>query len=126
GEAELERAFGKLAEAEWQVQTHAVGDATIDTALDIYEKVNEKTPIAQHRWALMHVFLPSKEAMDRMKQMKVLATVQDHAFLLGHNQLRWWGDKRAAYAIPIRSLIDAGVDTSGGTDAPVLPASPYL
>lgn len=124
GEAELERAFQRLAQAGWQVQTHAAGDATIDTALDIYEKVNAQTEIAPLRWALMHVFLPSEAAMKRMNQMQVLATVQDHAFLLGHNQLRYWGPERAGYAIPIRALLDAGVETSGGTDAPVLPEDP--
>ncbi|WP_299360371.1 amidohydrolase family protein [uncultured Paracoccus sp.] len=126
GQDELVEAFNVIAEDGWQVQTHAVGDATIDAALDAYDAVNATTPIGDLRWALMHVFLPSSEAMERMKEMQVLATVQDHALLLGHNQLRYWGDERAAYAIPIRSLLDAGVETSGGTDAPVLPASPFL
>ncbi|WP_195759990.1 amidohydrolase [Paracoccus sp. S-4012] len=126
GQEELVEAYKVIAEDGWQVQTHAVGDATIDAALDAYEAVNATTPISDLRWALMHVFLPSADAMERMKEMQVLATVQDHALLLGHNQLRYWGEERAAYAIPIRSLLDAGVETSGGTDAPVLPASPFL
>lgn len=126
GQDELVEAFKVIAAAGWQVQTHAVGDATIDAALNAYEAVNETTPIGDLRWALMHVFLPSAEAMERMKDMQVLATVQDHALLLGHNQLRYWGEERAAYAIPIRALLDAGVETSGGTDAPVLPANPFL
>jgi hypothetical protein len=46
--------------------------------------------------------------------------------LLGHNQRRWWGDEHAAYAIPIRKTIDAGILVGGGTDGPVVPVDPYL
>jgi predicted amidohydrolase YtcJ len=46
--------------------------------------------------------------------------------LLGHNQRRWWGDERAAYAIPIRKLLDAGLLVGGGTDGPVVPVDPFL
>jgi predicted amidohydrolase YtcJ len=52
--------------------------------------------------------------------------MQDHPVLLGHNQRRWWGDERAAYAIPIRKAIDAGVLVGGGTDGPVVPVDPFL
>ena len=74
----------------------------------------------------LHVFLPSDEAIETMAEIGVLATVQDHPVLLGHNQRRWWGDERAAAAIPIRRLIDAGLLVGGGTDGPVVPVDPFL
>ncbi len=126
GVGELERAFRRVADAGWQLQIHTVGDAAIDTALDIFEKVDQQTRIEPLRWALMHVFLPSDEALQRMKRMGVLATVQDHPLLLGHNQLRYWGAERAASSVPIRSLLDAGINVSGGSDASVLPGSPFV
>jgi predicted amidohydrolase YtcJ len=125
GEEELVNALTVVAEGGWQAQIHAVGDETIDTAVDAMAKVDQNVPIEELRWAIMHIFLPTDEAMQRMKEMDILATVQDHAFLLGNNQLRYWGEERAGYAIPIRALLDAGVETSGGTDAPVLPANPF-
>lgn len=125
GEEELVEALRLVAEGGWQAQIHAVGDETIDTAIDAMAEVNEQVSIEDLRWAIMHIFLPTDEAMASMKELGILATVQDHAFLLGHNQLRYWGEERAAYAIPIRALLDAGVETSGGTDAPVLPANPF-
>jgi len=36
-----------------------------------------------------------------------------------------WGDERAAYSIPIRAMLDAGVHVGGGTDAPVVPGDPF-
>ena len=61
-----------------------------------------------------------------MAELGIAATMQDHPVLLGHNQRRWWGDEHAAYAIPIRKAIDAGVLVGGGTDGPVVPVDPYL
>lgn len=61
-----------------------------------------------------------------MADLGIMATAQDHPVLLGHNQRRWWGEERAAYAIPIRALIDAGVHVGGGTDGPVVPVDPFL
>lgn len=111
----------------WHVETHAVGDQAIQTVVDAYAKVNETTPIGDLRWTVMHIFLPTQEAIDKMKQIGIYATVQDHPTFLGMNQVRYWGQERAAYAIPIRKLIDDGIHLGGGTDAPVIPfESPFL
>jgi predicted amidohydrolase YtcJ len=74
----------------------------------------------------MHLFHPSDAALKEMARIGIMATMQDHPVLLGHNQRRWWGDERAAYAIPIRDAIDAGVLVGGGTDGPVVPVDPFL
>ena len=73
----------------------------------------------------MHLFHPSDAALKKMAELGIAATMQDHPVLLGHNQRRWWGDEHAAYAIPIRKAIDAGVLVGGGTDGPVVPVDPY-
>jgi predicted amidohydrolase YtcJ len=74
----------------------------------------------------MHLFHPSDDALTQMANIGILATMQDHPVLLGHNQRRWWGDEHAAYAIPIRKVVEAGVLVGGGTDGPVVPVDPYL
>ena len=74
----------------------------------------------------MHLFHPSDAALKKMAELGIAATMQDHPVLLGHNQRRWWGDEHAAYAIPIRKAIDAGVLVGGGTDGPVVPVDPFL
>ena len=74
----------------------------------------------------MHLFHPSDAALKKMAEIGITATMQDHPVLLGHNQRRWWGDEHAAYAIPIRKAIDAGVLVGGGTDGPVVPVDPFL
>jgi predicted amidohydrolase YtcJ len=126
GEDEYVEALKVVAEAGLQAQTHAVGDETIDLIVRAYGRVNETTPIKPLNWAIMHIFHPRDEAIAKMKEIGITATVQNHPVLLGHNQRRWWGDERAAYAIPIRKLLDAGILTGGGSDGPVVPYDPFL
>ena len=126
GEAEFVECLKLVAEAGMQAQTHGVGDEAIDVIVRCYAEVAEDTPIADLRWTLMHVFLPTGEAIETMRRVGILATVQDHPVLLGHNQRRWWGEERAHAAIPIRRLIDAGLLVGGGTDGPVVPVDPFL
>lgn len=126
GEDELVDGLRLAAAAGVQVQTHAVGDETIDAILRAYRRVDADTPLRGRRWTVMHVFLPTPEAIRTMAALGIMATVQDHPVLLGHNQRRWWGDARAAYAIPVRALLDAGIHVGGGTDGPVVPVDPFL
>jgi predicted amidohydrolase YtcJ len=126
GEDEYVEGLKLIAEAGLQAQTHAVGDETIDVIVRSYERVNREKPIRDLRWTIMHLFHPSDAALRRMAEIGIMATMQDHPVLLGHNQRRWWGDEHAAYAIPIRKTIDAGVLVGGGTDGPVVPVDPFL
>jgi len=126
GEDEFVEALRLVAEAGLQAQTHGVGDEAIDLIVRAYARVNDAIPIRDLRWALMHAFLPSAAAIRTMAEIGILATVQDHPVLLGHNQRRWWGDERAARAIPIRTLLDAGLLVGAGTDGPVVPVDPFL
>jgi predicted amidohydrolase YtcJ len=126
GEEEFVDALRLVAEAGLQAQTHGVGDEAIDLIVRAYERVNRDVPVRDLRWVLMHVFLPTEAALAKMTEIGVLATVQDHPVLLGHNKRRWWGDERAAAAIPIRKLIDVGLTVGGGSDGPVVPVDPFL
>jgi predicted amidohydrolase YtcJ len=126
GEDEYVEGLKLIADAGLQAQTHAVGDETIDVIVRSYERVNKEKPIGDLRWTIMHLFHPSDAALKKMAELGIAATMQDHPVLLGHNQRRWWGDEHAAYAIPIREAIDAGVLVGGGTDGPVVPVDPYL
>jgi predicted amidohydrolase YtcJ len=126
GEDEYVEGLKLIAEAGLQAQTHAVGNETIDVIVRSYARVNAEKPIRDLHWTIMHLFHPSDEALRKMAEIGIMATMQDHPVLLGHNQRRWWGDEHAAYAIPIRKTIDAGVLVGGGTDGPVVPVDPFL
>jgi predicted amidohydrolase YtcJ len=126
GEDEYVAGLRLIAEAGLQAQTHAVGNETIDLVVRSYGRINAEKPIRDLHWTIMHLFHPSDEALKKMAEIGIMATMQDHPVLLGHNQRRWWGDEHAAYAIPIRKTIDAGILVGGGTDGPVVPVDPFL
>jgi predicted amidohydrolase YtcJ len=126
GEDEFVESLKLIANAGLQTQSHAVGNETIDVVVRSYARVNAEIPIRPLHWTVMHLFHPSEANLKMMAELGIHATMQDHPVLLGHNQKRWWGDEHAAYAIPIRETIDAGVLVGGGTDGPVVPVDPYL
>jgi predicted amidohydrolase YtcJ len=126
GREELRAALADIAAAGLQVQTHAVGDETIELITELYAEIAAERDIRPLRWTVMHIFLPSDAAIARMARHGILASAQNHPVLLGHNQRRWWGEERAARAIPIRALLDGGVTVGGGTDGPVVPIDPFL
>lgn len=125
GVDELVEMYVEAARHGFQAQTHVVGDATFDTVTAALAQANARVPLADRRFAVIHAFLPTPEGLGIMRRAGVLATVQDHPILLGYNQTRWWGPRRAGYAIPVRDLLDAGVRAGGGTDGPVVPHNPF-
>ncbi len=125
GMDELRTMFETAAQRGWQVQVHAVGDATITQMVNLMEEIDRKYPLRDLRWTIMHIFLPTPEALQKMKRMGLRATVQDHPVRLGYNMVRYWGEARAARAIPVRSIVTLGISTGGGTDAPVVNWNPF-
>ncbi len=126
GEDEYVEGLRLIADAGLQAQTHAVGDETIDLIVRSYEK-RQQGEADRPAQLGDHAPVPSVRCRaEKMADLGIAATMQDHPVLLGHNQRRWWGDEHAAYAIPIRKALDAGVLVGGGTDGPVVPVDPFL
>jgi predicted amidohydrolase YtcJ len=126
GEDEALAMFMLAADRGWQYQVHAVGDATVDKLVGLYEKVAEKYPIGSMRWAILHAMSATPAALDRIKKLGVRVTVQDQSVRLANNMLRYWGEPRAGYCTPVKSIISRGIPTGGGTDAPVAHWNPYV
>jgi predicted amidohydrolase YtcJ len=126
GHDELAQMYLQAAEAGFQFQTHAVGDAAAEALLEHYEFVNSKVELRPLRWVAVHLSMPTRRVLGTMARLGILSTMQDNAVQLGRNQLRWWGEERAHAANPIRSVLDAGIVVGGGTDGPVVPLSPFL
>ena len=125
GEDEWVETLKLVADAGLQAQTHAVGDETMDVIVRAYGRAASARQIRDLRWTIMHIFLPTDAAVAKIAEMGILATAQDHPVLLGHNQRRWWRDEGAAYAIPLRKLLDAKIMVGGGSDGPVVPFDPF-
>lgn len=126
GEAELEDMLLFAGNKKLQVQVHVVGDAALDRLLDAVSKVDGTVSPGELRWVAVHAFLPAPAAIERIGKLGMYVTVQDQPVTLGHNMRRYWGEARAARAIPIRTMLNARLPVGGGTDAPIVDPNPFV
>lgn len=111
------------AEKGYPARIHAIGDAAIHAALDIFEEAREAYgPLPEgRRNCLEHLenFLP--EDLGRLAKLQVVAAVQPpHMTLDPGGPERDLGDARIPYMWPFRTLLDEQTVLAFGTDSPVV------
>ncbi|MXR41607.1 amidohydrolase family protein [Halobaculum sp. WSA2] len=107
----------------FQVTLHAIGDAAIDAVLDAYEGTDDPEA-SRHR--VEHSELASDEAIERMADMGVVASMQPNFHKWGFEDGLYdarLGDRRTdANRLP--AYIDAGAPLAFGSDC--MPLDPLL
>ncbi len=122
---ELDEVVADATAAGYQFTAHAIGDVAVDAVLDAYEDAAVDDPgRARHR--IEHVELADDEAIDRLAETGVVASVQP-------NFLKW-ADEGGLYAARLgdrrtetnryRAMLDAGVHLAFGSDG--MPMDPLL
>lgn len=121
----FEQVLQAAARLGWQANTHAVGDRGMDIALDVYEKVNEVTPITSKRWVIDHAHYTRPDQFQRMKDLGVVISTQFHPYMGAQNIVHFWGEERASKTMRMRDWLDAGLVVGGGSDWGLMPANPF-
>lgn len=116
--APLRKRVGRYFAAGYQVGVHAIGDAAADDVMTAYETVLR--PGMDRRYRIEHAQIVSPADQRRMAALGVIAMVQPtHAT----SDMPWaearLGPKRIRHAYAWRSLKNAGVRLSLGSDFPV-------
>ena len=96
---------------------HWNNDASVGQLLDIFEKVNQETPIANLRWSIAHLNDASEASLRRMKALGVGWTVQDAMYFGGDGYVQQAGAAAAKRVPPVNTATKIGVSIGGGTDA---------
>ena len=127
---ELAETVAAATETGHQFTAHAIGDEAVDAVLDAYEDAYEDASAtdpgaARHR--IEHVELADNDAIDRLADAGVVASVQP-------NFLKWAGEgglyearlgsDRTAATNRYRDMLDAGVHLAFGSDG--MPMDPLL
>ncbi|CDK38534.1 amidohydrolase [Halorubrum sp. AJ67] len=123
---ELRETVAAATDAGFQFTAHAIGDEAIAAVLDAYEEASETDPgEARHR--IEHVELADDEAIERLAETGVVASVQP-------NFLKWAGEgglyeerlgpERTAETNRYREMLDAGVRLAFGSDG--MPMDPLV
>jgi predicted amidohydrolase YtcJ len=100
-----------------QFTAHSVGDGAVHTLLDVYEELSRQMPIRQTRPCITHCNFMSREAVEKMPKLGVVADIQPAWLYLDTRTLvAQFGYDRLRYFQPLRSLFEAGAIAGGGTD----------
>ena len=116
---ELRELLARAAEHHLEVATHAIGDAAVREALDVYA--------ATGAWgSIEHAQLIQRDDVRRLADLGIRASVQP-AHLLDDRDAteKVWPD-RADRCFALRWMLDDGVTLAMGSDAPVSPLDPWL
>lgn len=107
-------------------QVHAIGDEAIDTLLTLYETVMRENPARERRYRIIHSqVLRNGEVARRYARNGIIAEVQPYHAI---DDMRWMEERiggRARWAYAFRTLHDAGVTLTFGSDWPGTNASWY-
>jgi predicted amidohydrolase YtcJ len=111
--------LGRLARKRRQGAFHIIGDRGIAIFLDAYEEVLARWPILKElRIRIEHAQLVRREDIPRIRDLGILVAAQPTALGSPEKDLALLGRERALRAYPYRSLLDAGVHLSFGSDIP--------
>lgn len=100
-----------------QFTAHSVGDGAVHNLLDAYEKVNAELPVKETRPCITHSNFMSREALEQMARLGVVADIQPAWLYLDAKVLTaQFGDERLRYFQPLKTASDLGVFVGGGSD----------
>ena len=102
-----------------QVAAHAIGDRAVKEFVDAVEILQRRYPWTRElRLRLEHAQVIRPDDIRRLKELGILISAQPHALGDPVKDQRLLGSERALRAYPHRSLLDAGVALSFGSDFP--------
>ena len=101
-----------------QFTAHSQGDAAVDAMVETYERINrDDFPVRDKRPSITHASFMSREAIDKMKALGIVANLQPAwLYLDGTTLRRHFGADRLTYFHPYKTLFDQGVTVGGGSD----------
>jgi predicted amidohydrolase YtcJ len=100
-----------------QFTAHSVGDGAVHTLLAAYEEANKITPVRPTRGCITHCNFMSREAVEQMARLGVVADIQPAWLYLDARTLTaQFGNERLRYFQPLKTIFASGVIAGGGSD----------
>ncbi len=100
-----------------QFTAHSVGDGAVHQLLDVYQELDRERPIRPTRPSITHCNFMSREAVELLPKLGVVADIQPAWLHLDTRTLAaQFGTERLRYFQPLRSLFKKGAIVGGGSD----------
>lgn len=122
-------------EAGWKFTAHVTGGGGVDTLLAAYQAVNQLNPIRDKRFSIIHGNFFTRDAMEKMASLGILADMQPAWYYKDTDLLNEvLGKDRIRTFHPYHSMMKAGIIINGGSDhmvkldpnASINPYNPFL
>ncbi|MCX6375863.1 MAG: amidohydrolase [Armatimonadetes bacterium] len=118
---EMTEMVRKVHRSGWQAAIHAIGDRAVEQAVDAIETVlaetGEDNRVRRHR--VEHASILSEKLVEKMARLHILAAVQPQFVITDFWTVDRVGPERYRWTYPFRTLMQAGVPISFGSDSPV-------
>lgn len=114
------RLYEEACQKNWQVLTHANGDAAIDQFLATIKPALDKHGLGDRRHTLIHGQFIRQDQLDGLQKYKIIPSLFPmHTFYWGDWYDQIIGPEFAQQISPLRSARDRGMIVTSHTDAPV-------
>ncbi|MBI2985563.1 MAG: amidohydrolase [Deltaproteobacteria bacterium] len=124
---ELDAFCLKVHAAGCQIAAVAIGERGIEMAIEAIGKAVSAVPRENHRHRLEHGYLWNAGQIRRAAALGLVHNSGGPPLLQAYgvdSTIGAWGPQRALRGFPFRSLLDAGLIVTGGSDAPVAAPDP--
>ncbi len=115
--------FAKKANREGlQIEMHAIGDAAVSRAVKAIEESLIDFPRKEHRHTIIHACLIKPDDLKKIAKLEIGITLQPGFLISPLEPVEYLNEilgDRVKDSSPLKSILEAGIHLSGGSDAPV-------
>jgi hypothetical protein len=115
-EQQLEPIVELLAEKEWPFRIHATYNESISRFLDVFERVNGKSPF-KTRFIIDHAETVDEHNIERVKALGGGFAIQHRMAFQGEYFVERFGKAAAQATPPVAKMLEMGLPVGAGTDA---------
>jgi len=117
---DVEKIYESAFQNNWQIHTHANGDAAMDQMIRTLKKVTAKYGNENRRDVLIHGQYVREDQLDAFKNLNIIASLFPlHTFYWGDWHKEIIGDSLGNKISPTRTALNKGLKITIHTDAPV-------
>lgn len=114
-------------EYQWDISTHAIGDAANRMVLNVYQRLREEELADDTRTLrIEHAQIVHPSDQPRFADLNVVAAMQPVHCISDASMAEQRLGSRCAYGYPWRSLRNSGIAISAGSDFPIESCNPLL
>jgi predicted amidohydrolase YtcJ len=125
-EEDLTKIVKDAQRAGFQACVHAIGDKAISTTLNAFKSASVGGSGNPWRHRIEHASVLNKQLIKRLKNLRIIASVQPHFVVSDFWVQTRLGSARAKWTYPFKTVVENDVLITGSSDCPVEPINPLL